>query len=319
MPQLKPGNKVNLKNIGDRFNGSYIVTTTTHTFSAAEGFSTQFVISGKEPATLMSILGGGGGGGGAKTASKGSPNAGNIVIGVVTDNNDPDGLFRVKVKFPALAEDLQSFWIRIASPMAGKERGFMFLPEVDDEVLVAFENGDIHQGYVIGQLWNGRDKPPTPNSPMLDGGQVRHRRIKSRTGHVLDFDDRGRIVMQTKNGHRLVLNDTDSSASLKTEGGLEFRVDDQVGQVVIFTPSGETIGIDDKMRKISLQDTMGNFIELDGMAGSISIAAVTTLNVKSTGTINVSGAMVNINAGPAAASKSSFQKSTDKSKQVENN
>jgi uncharacterized protein involved in type VI secretion and phage assembly len=82
-----------------------------------------------------------------------------VVVGLVTNNQDPDGLGRVKVKFPWLSDMAESFWARVASPMAGKQRGIYVLPEVDDEVLVAFEHGDVRRPYVLGSLWNGSDQP----------------------------------------------------------------------------------------------------------------------------------------------------------------
>src|SRR5205085_2988322 len=108
-----------------------------------------------------------------------------VVVGVVTNNqDDPDGLGRVKVKFPWLSNDEESFWARVAVPMAGKERGFYFLPEVEDEVLVAFEHGDPRFPYVLGSLWNGQDKPPEKND-----GKNNVRVIKSRSGHVIRLND----------------------------------------------------------------------------------------------------------------------------------
>ena len=108
-----------------------------------------------------------------------------VVIGVVTNNEDPDGMGRVKVKFPWLSDEDESNWARIASPMAGKERGIYFLPEVDDEVLVAFEHGDMRFPYIIGSLWNGMDSPPATN----DDGMNNVRMIKSRSGHVISLND----------------------------------------------------------------------------------------------------------------------------------
>ena len=85
-----------------------------------------------------------------------------VVIGLVTNNNDPQNLGRVKVMFPWLSDNLESDWFRVASPMAGAGRGIMFMPEVDDEVLVAFEHGNPQRGIVVGSLWNGKDKTPIP-------------------------------------------------------------------------------------------------------------------------------------------------------------
>ncbi|MDQ3855312.1 MAG: phage baseplate assembly protein V, partial [Chloroflexota bacterium] len=108
-----------------------------------------------------------------------------MVVGLVTNNQDPDGLGRVKVKFPWLSDEDESSWARIVTPMAGNDRGLYFLPEVDDEVLVAFEHGDVRFPYVLGALWNGKDKPPESN----DDGRNDQRTIKSRSGHIIRLDD----------------------------------------------------------------------------------------------------------------------------------
>ncbi len=108
-----------------------------------------------------------------------------VVVGIVTNNEDPEALGRVKVKFPWLSDEDESDWARIAAPMAGKERGIYFLPEVDDEVLVVFEQGDVRFPYIIGALWNGKDKPPATN----EKGQNNIRLIKSRSGHVIRLND----------------------------------------------------------------------------------------------------------------------------------
>src|SRR6185295_11928909 len=108
-----------------------------------------------------------------------------VVVGVVTNNQDPDGMGRVKVKFPWLSDQDESHWARVAAPMAGKERGFYFLPEVEDEVLVAFEHGDARFPYVLGALWNGKEGPPAKN----DDGKNNIRVIKSRSGHIIRLTD----------------------------------------------------------------------------------------------------------------------------------
>lgn len=86
-----------------------------------------------------------------------------VVIGVVTNNTDPDGLGRVKLKFPWLSDIDESTWTRIVMPMAGKDRGLHFLPEVGDEVLVAFNQGNVHDPYILGALWSKTDRPPVTN------------------------------------------------------------------------------------------------------------------------------------------------------------
>jgi uncharacterized protein involved in type VI secretion and phage assembly len=105
-----------------------------------------------------------------------------VVIGIVKSLDDPDGLGRVKLEYPWMAEESpESNWARIAVPMAGSERGFQFMPEEGDEVLVAFEQGEIRLPYIIGYLWNGEDKPPREEPSQ--------RTIQTVSGHVLEFDD----------------------------------------------------------------------------------------------------------------------------------
>src|SRR5438067_2533748 len=83
-----------------------------------------------------------------------------VVVGLVVNNRDPEGLGRVKVMFPWLDDSCESWWARIAFTMAGPGRGFWWIPEVNDEVLVCFEHGDVRFPYIIGGLYNGQDRPP---------------------------------------------------------------------------------------------------------------------------------------------------------------
>src|SRR5205085_12104872 len=83
-----------------------------------------------------------------------------VAVALVRENRDPSGLARVKVSFPWYSRPEDSFWARLATPMTGRNYGTYFLPDVKDEVLVAFERGDIRFPYVVGSLWNGTDKPP---------------------------------------------------------------------------------------------------------------------------------------------------------------
>ena len=108
-----------------------------------------------------------------------------LVEAIVVNNNDPEGLGRVKVKFPLLPDMPESFWARLVMPMAGRGRGWMTIPEVDDEVLVAFMHGDINHAVVVGSLYNGVDVPPYANEDLFNNLRV----FQSRSGHRLTFDD----------------------------------------------------------------------------------------------------------------------------------
>jgi uncharacterized protein involved in type VI secretion and phage assembly len=136
------------------------------------------------------------------------------VIGIITDNKDPLKLGRVKLKFPVISMDDVTDWTPIIMQGAGKNRGWFFIPEIDDEVLVVFEHGDIDRPLVVGALWNGKDKPHDSNP---DPGENAHRVIKSRQGSRVFFDDsdenkvyiedgtgKGRITLDAKNNKIII-------------------------------------------------------------------------------------------------------------------
>ena len=120
-----------------------------------------------------------------RASDQGHSRINGVVIGIVTNNKDDEGLGRVKVRFPWLSNTDDSFWARIATPMAGNNRGAYFLPELDDEVLVAFEHGDVRFPYIVGSLWNGKDQAPANNTD----GKNNLRLIRSRSGHVIKLND----------------------------------------------------------------------------------------------------------------------------------
>jgi uncharacterized protein involved in type VI secretion and phage assembly len=139
-----------------------------------------------------------------------------VVVGVVTNNKDDSGMGRVKVKFPWLSDQDESYWARIAAPMAGKERGFYFLPEVEDEVLVVFEQGDVRFPYVIGALWNGKEKPPAKN----EDGKNNIRVIKSRSGHVIrlnDEDGKEKIEIIDSKNNSIIFDTANNTITIKTD------------------------------------------------------------------------------------------------------
>lgn len=133
------------------------------------------------------------------------------VVGLVTNNQDPEELGRVKVSFPWLSNHAESHWARVASAMAGPDRGMYFLPEVDDEVLVMFEHGQIDHPFIIGALWNGKDKPPAKNGD----GKNNLRVIKSRSGHTITLDDTSgeeKITISDKSQKNTIVIDSKQNA-----------------------------------------------------------------------------------------------------------
>ena len=170
-----------------------------------------------------------------------------VVIGIVTNNQDPNLLGRVKLKFPWRNSIDESSWARVATLMAGDNRGTVFLPEVGDEVLVSFDHGDITQPYVIGALWNGKDKPPEKNAD----GKNNVRMIKSRSGHkIILNDERGseKVEICTSSGHQITLDDS--------TGCEKIEIRDKTGSNSILIDSAQnSISISSQM-KITIQAQM---------------------------------------------------------------
>lgn len=108
------------------------------------------------------------------------------VVGLVTDNNDPDGWGRIKVRFPWLHDSETSHWARIAQTYAGPGRGSFWLPEIGDEVVVVFDRRDPNHPYILGGVWNGKDAVPPPGNP---DGKNNHKIWRTRAGHQVIFDD----------------------------------------------------------------------------------------------------------------------------------
>lgn len=275
-PELLPGKTIEVKNIAQRFSGKYIVTATVHTYTPSEGYSTQFSISGKRPDTLMALMSG-------DDTPRRQPLGNNIVVGIVTDNNDPDNMGRVKVKYPWLSADHTSFWARIAVPMAGKSRGMIFMPEVNDEVLLAFEHGDIHRPYVIGALWNGKDGPPNTgggggtdysSSNSVKGGKVVRRWIRTREGLQLSFFD-------DKDGQQLGI-------ALNTPAKFVIEVNESGKRILLKTEKGHKITVDDGNDQIHIDDRTGqNYIHIDTPSNSIEVKAAGDISVIAGGSIKM--------------------------------
>ena len=152
-----------------------------------------------------------------------------VTIGIVTNNQDPENLGRVKLRFPWLSDDHESHWARVLTLMAGPNRGVYFLPEVNDEVLVAFEHGQIEFPYVLGALWNGQDRPPESNAD----GQNNRRTITSRSGHTIVLDDtegEEKIVICDKTGHNEIrIDSSDNRITVQTGGDLVIETTGSIG------------------------------------------------------------------------------------------
>jgi uncharacterized protein involved in type VI secretion and phage assembly len=212
-----------------------------------------------------------------------------VVVGVVTNNQDPDKGGRVKVKFPWLDEDDESNWARVATTMAGNNRGTFFLPEVDDEVLVAFEHGNVEQPYVIGALWNGVDTPVRDNAD----GKNNLRVIRSRSGHEFIFSDedgKEQVEIKTKAGHQFLLDDTSGSEKIAIKdksGNNSIEIDTAQNSIAISAQTKITL----KAQTVEITaDTSMNL-----KTAQLEIAADAAATFKSSATLTIQGSLVKIN------------------------
>jgi uncharacterized protein involved in type VI secretion and phage assembly len=189
-----------------------------------------------------------------------------VIVGIVIDNCDPEGMHRVKVKYPVESADMpESSWCRMLTPMAGKQRGWVSLPEIDDEVVLGFA---YRSGlpYVLGALFNGEDTPPYAN----DDGNNDLRVFQSRSGHRLTFDDTDgseRVELISHNEEvKIILDSSGKEAS------------GYAGQDVIFE-AGSTISL--KCTDFAVE-----------ASGTVDISASSTADVSgSTGTVDGGGSI----------------------------
>jgi len=191
-----------------------------------------------------------------------------LAVAVVRQNKDDSGQGRVRVSYPWHSQPQDSYWARVAMPMGGKDRGVYFIPEVGDEVLVAFERGDVRFPYVLGSLWNGKDTSPAKN----DDGHNDVRMIKTRKGHKLTFDDgsKGLVRLELDDGKKLEIDDN----GIKLDDG-----------------NGNSLEIASQGGSITLQAATS----LSFKAPKIELQATGSLDLKAGATCTISGALVRVN------------------------
>lgn len=198
-----------------------------------------------------------------------------VRVGIVTKNDDPKNLGKIKIYYPELPYKNETDWIRMTTFMAGSDMGGLFLPEVNDEVLVAFENGNLDCPYVIGSLWNGIEKPPE-----ADNKKNNIRKIRSRSGHEIIFNDdkdckENKIEIHTNRKHKIIMDDS--------KGKEKIEIIDKTGS--------NKITIDSVKNSINIESAMNLKIK----ANVIEIEGTTSLTLKSNADLTIQGLPVKIN------------------------
>jgi uncharacterized protein involved in type VI secretion and phage assembly len=188
-------------------------------------------------------------------------------VAIVSQNKDSSGQVAVKVRYPWHSKPRDSFPARVVTPMAGNNRGMYFVPEVNDEVLVGFEKGDLRHPYVIGSLWNGSDPSPLNNGD----GKNDVRAIHTRKGHKLTFNDgdQGLVQLELNDGKKLTIND--DGVTLQDQNGNKLSIDSNSSALTIEAKGTLTL-----------------------KGATVSVEASGSLTVKG-GTVSMSGTPVRIN------------------------
>jgi uncharacterized protein involved in type VI secretion and phage assembly len=249
-PAVKAGGKLKIEGFKAPYDGEYLLTSVMHIYGSGQ-YRTKFSISGRHPRTLTDVMS-------PKPDREWGANG--LVIGLVTNIDDPEGQGRVRVKYPALGDRMESTWSRIATPGAGKDRGMMFLPEVGDEVVVAFEHGDTRRPVVLGALYNGKDKP---SAKMLEGAP-RGASWVVHTTKDAEFQTEKQFMITAKEHMEMTIARGDGT------GDLGVKADDKI------------------------EIKAGTTILLEG-TGEVTIKSSAGINVDATGPLKLKGATVDIN------------------------
>ena len=284
---LRVGKVLELTNMND-YNGQYYITDTRHIFYQGI-YNTEFSVRGLRGGNILKIL---------SPPHRLKPSQ-TMLIGIVTNNRDPEDLGRVKVYFPTLTDEHESTWARIVAMGAGADRGFYCLPEINDEVLVCFEHGDITRPLVIGNMWNGADAPPeaidnvVPDDNESNSGQVLVRTFQTTNGHNVRFVDKNiasyeaGVYLETSAGHQVNLNDNQGTIEVITSNNQQIVLDQN--KIEITTSSGQTVTLNDSSSSITIQST-----------GQVNI------NTSGTQDVNINAGVGNVNLTATQVSASNI-------------
>ena len=234
--------------IGERFNGKTLVTGIRHRVDQ-NGWQTdvQFGLSPKRFTAQRDIV--------DVPAAGLLPGVNGLQIGIVDQfEEDPDKEFRVKVILPGIDEKKGAVWARLATPDAGKERGYFFRPETGDEVVVGFFNDDPRQAVILGAMYGSKNTPPKDVAKLSKDNITKG--IVSKTGVTLGF------------------------------------MDDKKPSVFIKTPGKNQIIFDDDNQKIQIADQHGNSITMS--KDGIEIKSAKDLKIEAANNVEIKGSKVNV-------------------------
>lgn len=236
LPDLTAGRYVEIRGVGKRFGGTYRLRKVAHRIDDS-GFRTDFSITQRDQSSLLGLLR-------DKAVAAPAPNTAppfyGVVLATVIDNDEVHAtpaqvpLGRVRLKYDGMSEGFTSLWAPCVRPMAGDRTGFYALPEKGEQVLVAFEHGDLRKPYVLGALWSAQQPPPLRD----DSGTNAKRVFRTRSGHKITFDDTkgaGRLVIEDGGGSSITMNSKDGSMTIAAKGELTIKAK---GRTIAMTEDG---------------------------------------------------------------------------------
>lgn len=274
-PTLKAGMKVKIKKVGQKFSGEYIITAARHIYSLS-GYETQFTVQGARPQLMTDLIES------QSVFSNQERFWGGVVPAIVVNIQDPENKGRVELKYPWMDDNLKSDWARVATIGAGNERGLLWMPEVNDEVLVAFEQGDFNRPYVIGTLWNGKDKPPESWSSAVSNNKSEVRMLKSREGHIIKMvdgpSDKYIQIVDSAQGTTIKIDANSKQLSIESK--------DQISIKTNTSMKVETTSNVEIKASANVEITAN---------GNVKISGTGNVEVTANGQLTLRGSMVNIN------------------------
>jgi uncharacterized protein involved in type VI secretion and phage assembly len=242
----------------------------------SDGFYTRFVAGPIRPGSLVDTLG--------PAAPDPGFEIGGLLTAVVTNVQDPDKIGRVKVRYAASGDLVESTWARVVGLGVGKARGSMFQPEINDEVLIGFERGDSRYPVVLGGLYSAKNTLPQSANPSGDS-KIPARSITSRLGHVIELSDGTAPAEQ-----HLLLKLADGKGKLRL-GADKFDIEVPAGNPILIKAGAAKFEIDAQGNVV----IEGTKITLKAQT-QVSVEGAAGVEVKSNASVAVKGSMVDVKA-----------------------
>jgi phage protein D len=262
-PQVKAGGRLKLEGFG-RFDGEQELTSVTHVYGHGD-YRTRFAISGRNPRTLTDVM---------RPKAERDWSGSGLVVGLVTNINDPESLGRVRVKFPTLGDNIEGIWARVALPGAGDKAGMSFMPQLNDEVVVGFEHGDTRRPVVLGFLHNGKDKPDPKMRGDQDGGSLV---VYGRKDAAVNLQKQ--LLIEAKDHMTIKLvGGSEGRGDYKLDAADEIQV--KAGTKIMIQGNGE----------VTIKSSSALNVEA---AGPLKLKGA-TVDIEASATVNVKGSLINI-------------------------